>query len=158
MSCQRCQSDRIASVSAKCSDMCSIDVGDNRMNGYVPDDMGIGGDDYIDFNWCLECGQLQGKFPLAQAGIEKDISDAEVLEFFNNHFTAGEEIDRLSHNIQLDIRSYAEDYSPKFESFLREFFEYNYRRKPARKFPSAEIFLKMYRGKDADLLSQGLAY
>jgi hypothetical protein len=31
--------------------------------GYVPPILGIGEEDYLDFSYCLDCGQIQGKFP-----------------------------------------------------------------------------------------------
>ena len=153
MSCQRCKSERIAEVSAKCSDMCSVDLGDSRMNGYVPEDMGIGGGDYIDFKWCLECGQLQGKFPLPAAGIEKDITDEQVVEFFDNHFSEGSTVYLSKGDFyhQRKLIDYADEDSPKLGAFMREYFEYNTGRNPARKHPSAEKFVRMFRGKDADL-------
>jgi len=64
MSCQRCKSERIASISSKSSDLNYIELGDREHNGYVPGDLGIGGGDYIQFNWCLDCGQIQGEFPV----------------------------------------------------------------------------------------------
>lgn len=71
MKCQRCKSERVASISGKCSDCCSWSVGGGEMDdGYVPGDMGIGGGDYIEFEFCLECGQIQGKFPCPPTEIE----------------------------------------------------------------------------------------
>lgn len=153
MKCQRCNSERIAEVSAKCSDMFSVDLGDSRMNGYVPGDMGIGSGDYVEFSYCLECGQLQGKFPLAPAGIEKDITDEQVAEFFDNHFTESTTI-LENRRQQHDLIQWADDESPKFGAFMREYFEYNTGRSPSRKHPSVERFVRMFRGKDADLGSE----
>lgn len=65
-----CKSDRIASVSAKCSDCCGVSVGDACKDGYVPRDMGIGGGDYVEFMFCLDCGRVQGRFPLKQTELE----------------------------------------------------------------------------------------
>lgn len=70
MSCQRCKSIRIANVTAKCSDCCGIDIGDYSHEGSIPKDLGIGGGDYVDFAYCLECGQLQGQFPLPPIQID----------------------------------------------------------------------------------------
>lgn len=70
MKCQRCKSERVAFINAKCSDCCSWGVGDESDDGYVPTDMGVGGDDYIEFDFCLECGQIQGEFPLPPTTIE----------------------------------------------------------------------------------------
>lgn len=72
--CQRCRSKRVAGISGKCSDCCSWSmIGDEMTepdDGYVPGDMGIGGGDYIEFAFCLECGQIQGEFPRPPTEIE----------------------------------------------------------------------------------------
>ena len=34
--------------------------------GYVPGEIGIGGGDYIRMDICLDCGQVQGEFPVAE--------------------------------------------------------------------------------------------
>ncbi len=58
-------------MTAKCDDRCSVTVGENDSGGdYVPRGMGIGGGDYVEFSWCLECGQIQGKFPLPLTALE----------------------------------------------------------------------------------------
>lgn len=156
MSCDKCQSERVASVGAKCSDMCSYDLGDVKMHGnyYVPDDMGIGGGDYIEFAWCLNCGKIQGKFPLPESKIENKISDEEVLNFYKNNFTEGESI-----NIGLisgssryyDMLADAEDASHTLGEFVRQFIEQNNKRQPISKYPPAELFLKMFKSGDASL-------
>lgn len=64
MTCQTCNSDRIMLVSGKCSDMCSYSYKGKNEDGYVPSDVGIGGGDYIEIEYCLQCGQIQGKFPV----------------------------------------------------------------------------------------------
>lgn len=69
--CQRCDGSRVARVLARCSDMCGIDLGDKRRHGYVPRDLGIGGGDDLYFAYCLDCGQIQGRFPLATTALEE---------------------------------------------------------------------------------------
>lgn len=64
MPCQRCNSDRLCSINAKSSDLNNGDVMGKKFDGYVPHDLGVGGGDYVGFSWCLECGQIQGPFPL----------------------------------------------------------------------------------------------
>lgn len=60
-----CENKRIASVNAKCSDMCYIEFPDGTdSETYVPCDIGIGGGDYIRFNYCMSCGKIQGNFPV----------------------------------------------------------------------------------------------
>ncbi len=65
MECGKCSSERVAQVSAKCCDHCVYQYQDREHIGYVPDDLGIGGGDYIEFDYCLDCGQIQGHFPVA---------------------------------------------------------------------------------------------
>ena len=49
MNCEKCKSERVASVMAKCSDLCNVTLGEHEIDSYVPSDMGIGGGDYIEF-------------------------------------------------------------------------------------------------------------
>ena len=70
MRCQKCGGIRIARINAKCDDRCGIDIGDAENDGYVPRDMGVGGGDYVMFHWCLDCGQIQGKWPLSPTDVE----------------------------------------------------------------------------------------
>jgi len=44
--------------------------GKDDYHGYVPDDIGIGGNDYVKFKYCLNCGQIQGKFPIPESELE----------------------------------------------------------------------------------------
>jgi hypothetical protein len=67
MKCSTCGIERIARISGKTSDMFSMDCvpeGLDDYNGYVPNNMNIGGGDYIEFDYCLNCGQIQGNFPV----------------------------------------------------------------------------------------------
>ena len=64
MICKKCNSERVATINAKCSDMCQIITDEINQDGYVPHNIGIGGGDYIEFDYCLECGQIQGDFPV----------------------------------------------------------------------------------------------
>jgi len=66
MSCQKCKSERVLSLSAKCSDMCGYNLGDKSDHGYAPYVNGICGGDYIEFDTCLDCGQIQGTFPASK--------------------------------------------------------------------------------------------
>lgn len=67
--CQRCHSDRVAAILARCSDMCRVELDDQLWSGYVPRDLGIGGGDDLQFAYCLDCGQIQGKFPVLPTGM-----------------------------------------------------------------------------------------
>lgn len=63
--CQKCESDRVVFFSAKCSDLFFSRYKGKEHNGYVnlPDHLQDYGD-YVDIDLCLECGQVQGKFPM----------------------------------------------------------------------------------------------
>lgn len=71
MKCQRCGAEKLAEVSAQCDDRCQVSFPDGKEqeDGYVPSNLGIGGGDYIEIAYCLNCGQIQGKFPVV---IEED--------------------------------------------------------------------------------------
>jgi len=66
MNCQRCSSDRVAHVKGKTADMCMYDYKDLGRDDYVPRDVGIGGGDFVEFSYCLECGQMQGNWPITE--------------------------------------------------------------------------------------------
>lgn len=78
MGCQKCNSKRTATVQAHCSDMCFVQMDGTEKSGYVPDDMGIGGSDDVIFEYCLDCGQMQGEFPIQKTEIESKESDEEL--------------------------------------------------------------------------------
>lgn len=73
MNCQSCNSSRILSVGAHCSDRCVVSIGDNENVGYVPFDLGIGGDDDVEIKLCLNCGLVQGEWPLPITDLENGI-------------------------------------------------------------------------------------
>lgn len=76
MSCQRCSGVRIVKMTAKCSDMCNCSmVNDSKKetDGYVPRDMNIGGGDYVEFSFCLDCGQIQADFPVTETELERHV-------------------------------------------------------------------------------------
>ena len=72
MSCQRCRSDRIVNVSGKVNDCCHVTIGENDHDGYVPTDLEIGHGDYLEIEYCADCGQLQGDFPLMPSEMEDE--------------------------------------------------------------------------------------
>ena len=76
MECKNCKSDRIMIVSGKTSDCFSSHYpkAGLMIDDYPPTDMGIGGNDYMEFDYCLECGTIQGKFPVRPDFDEWNIS------------------------------------------------------------------------------------
>ena len=74
--CQNCSGEKLMSVSGKCSDLsfASVEHLSLEHDGYVLSNLNFGGGDYIDFEFCLECGHMQGTWPLG---------DDEVKDSFN---------------------------------------------------------------------------
>lgn len=64
MKCFKCDSDRVLQLTAKCSDLCFTTFNSIDKDGYVPEIRHVGGGDYVETRICLECGQVQGKFPV----------------------------------------------------------------------------------------------
>ena len=79
MSCKRCSSDRIVSVCGKTSDLCLFEYANKQRDGYVPYGVGLGdNEDYIEFEYCAECGQMQGKFPISEAKLKAAVKEIEL--------------------------------------------------------------------------------
>lgn len=82
MGCQRCGSDRVPKIYAKCNDLFNAELGDEEIDDHVPSDMGIGSGDYVRMHYCLDCGQIQGTFPLPptqlETGEEVDEDDEDI--------------------------------------------------------------------------------
>lgn len=68
--CLKCGSARVVAVCGKTDDRLSLSLGGKTYDGYVPSGMGIGGGDYLRFRYCLDCGQIQHVFPMAECAIE----------------------------------------------------------------------------------------
>jgi hypothetical protein len=43
-----------------------IEYKDMERCDYVPRYLGLGGGDYVKFEFCLECGRIQGDFPMEE--------------------------------------------------------------------------------------------
>lgn len=72
--CQTCRSVRLVKVIAKTSEFCMIELWGQRHVGSVPHDMNIGNEEYLEFQYCLHCGQLQGEFPLPTTALEQQLA------------------------------------------------------------------------------------
>jgi hypothetical protein len=71
--CKKCQSPRLAEILAKCSDCCQIVYNGATYEGYPPEDFGIGdGGDDVEITLCLNCGQVQGKWPRPEPDISEE--------------------------------------------------------------------------------------
>jgi hypothetical protein len=56
-----CTHERTISLSGKTSDMCFITWPNGQSSdGYVPNDIGFGGGDYLEVEACLDCKQVIG--------------------------------------------------------------------------------------------------
>jgi len=69
---------RILKISAKCSDLCWTEYTDSKgqtteSDSYVPEDIGIGGGDYVDLEINMETGQILNWKPVS----DKQVIDAQ---------------------------------------------------------------------------------
>jgi hypothetical protein len=141
-SCQGCNSSRILRVCAKCSDLCDISIKNIPSCGYVPEDMGIGGGDSVDFDLCLDCGQLQGKFPIPPTEFEKDCTDEELKEFFEENFDIGKKFDGRSESCRIS-KSANQFGIIRLELFINKFMRHVDACKVV--VPDTDKFIRMYR-------------
>lgn len=80
MACQKCNSERVVSISGKCSDRCYSIIGNYESDGYAPDIPNISGGDMISIEVCLDCGQAQGTWPVEETQFEIDAAENEEEE------------------------------------------------------------------------------
>lgn len=73
--CQRCKSARLCHVLSVAEDKHYVCIGQTEHCDYLPEDLGIGGAQDIEFDYCLDCGQIQHKFPLSKTGLEQQDAD-----------------------------------------------------------------------------------
>jgi hypothetical protein len=78
--CTKCNSPRIAIVGGKCSDMAWVNIESDNVDyqGYAM--IFDNGGDYINIDICLDCGQVQGKFPISRKEIKEIFTDGEEDE------------------------------------------------------------------------------
>lgn len=71
--CQRCGSTRMSRVNGKCDDCFTSCVGRGPdKQGYPDMKSGISQDHgYMEFSYCIDCGQIQGKWPRPKLAIER---------------------------------------------------------------------------------------
>jgi hypothetical protein len=53
-----------------------MDNEDRFIDGYVPTDLNVGGGDYMEVRFCLECGQIQGEFPISEEVVKETFGNA----------------------------------------------------------------------------------
>ena len=75
-SCQRCNSVRLVSITASDSEEIQIEYRGTECEKYAPDGIGIADCDALEFTYCVNCGQIQGIFP---------VSDDDVREAMKEH-------------------------------------------------------------------------
>lgn len=86
MSCQKCNSERLLSFMAHCQDRFACEINGVEYHGYVPDWFMPFGDsfrDQVEITMCLDCGQVQGKFPHEKIDIEIDLDTITVEEMLD---------------------------------------------------------------------------
>ena len=93
--CQKCNSERVIEVYSHASDLHSVSIPHmdyEQDSGYMPYIDNIGGGDDLSFFICLECGQVQGNWPVNDPEFDhddyyendKDDEDYETNEEYEN--------------------------------------------------------------------------
>lgn len=68
--CQKCSSSSVLSISGKTSDMFNASFKGLEHDGYVLSGLNIGGSDYVEMEICMNCGQVQGTFPVTDDRVK----------------------------------------------------------------------------------------
>ena len=70
--CSKCGSSRILYVAGKTDKSCSLFYGDRiKKKSFVPDGLNIGFGDFINVYVCLDCGHLNGEWPVPESQMEE---------------------------------------------------------------------------------------
>ena len=72
MKCDSCDSERILQTCGKTSDRLQCIFKGKETLGYAPKIKNICGGDYIEPDICLECGKVQGEFPVEDPDMEEE--------------------------------------------------------------------------------------
>ncbi len=69
--CDKCESDRLLTVYVQGRDTHSLEYQGKDYQGYMEEGLGLRGNygDAIQFKLCLDCGKVQGKFPIPEQNI-----------------------------------------------------------------------------------------
>jgi hypothetical protein len=82
MSCVKCNSEHIVTISARCDDNCLVEHSGERKLSNVPQDLGLGTrGDYIEFSYCGSCGQIQHTFPLPLFDIKPVVVEPPAIKY-----------------------------------------------------------------------------
>lgn len=156
MKCRKCESERLAEVKGKCSNNCLVKFAGFETEGSIPEDLGIGGGEYLRFDICLNCGQMQGEFPTPPSYLEKDLPDTDIVSWFDSFFSEG---DRIKPGLDLADAALedAKVLHPKFAKFIGDLFDsvsvsdIKSNGKKTFKFPPIKKFIKMYKENDLSI-------
>lgn len=75
--CQKCGERRVLCLYSDPKDLGSIEYRGLKADGYLPDIPNINADSDIDMEICMECGTVQGDFPVSHKVLKKAFADAE---------------------------------------------------------------------------------
>ena len=78
--CQQCGSDRIMQASAHGRDCCYVSIGDWESQGYMVGGLNVGGGDDMEIEVCLDCGTMQGEWPLSAERVAEITAEIDAEE------------------------------------------------------------------------------
>jgi hypothetical protein len=72
-----CLHKRVLRISSKTCDCFNITGDDIDYEGYVPEGLNLGGGDYIEFSYCIDCGKIMGQFPISEEDLKDAVKDCD---------------------------------------------------------------------------------
>lgn len=86
MNCDSCKSERVFEVGGKSSDRNNWTYKNGpEGSGYLPHVPNVCGGDYYDLSVCLNCGKVQGKFPVESEELETGPAEKAQQYFLDNY-------------------------------------------------------------------------
>lgn len=77
--CDKCDSIKLLEVYVQGRDTHHLDYKEMEIDGYMPEGLNLYGNygDAIQFKLCMDCGKVQGKFPVSEEDIETAFKEEE---------------------------------------------------------------------------------
>ena len=86
MSCDLCNSIRVLEIDSKASDCHGWVYMGRDGDGYAPHVPNVCGGDYVHLLVCLDCGKVQGKFPVVSEDLAESAEDSDATKHFWDNY------------------------------------------------------------------------
>lgn len=86
MNCDLCNSQRVLEIGGMAFDWHQWTYMGREGDGYAPHIPNVCGGDYIDLSVCLNCGKVQGKFPVVRENLAEGVEDLDAAKHFWDNY------------------------------------------------------------------------